>query len=164
MLLGTAQLRGGGNLRGQRGLTRGDLVALRVSGGYRKDDGWIDDVIRNEKDGNTVEKINARAQLLLKPAPDTSITFGILYQKENLGIPAFADTQLGKFRTGRVFRQSGESESQLYSLTVQQDFDTMALVSATNYLKKDSVNNIDATTAIRPLAISGPASTLPLSQ
>ncbi|MGR4890744.1 TonB-dependent receptor [Sphingopyxis sp. LARHCG72] len=128
-----------------------DLLGLRVSGGYRKDDGWIDDVIRNEKDANTVEKINARVQLLLKPGPDTSITFGVLYQKENLGIPAFADTQLGRFQTGRVFRQNGESESQLYSLAIQQDFDTMTLVSATNYLKKDSVNSIDATTAIRPL-------------
>lgn len=128
-----------------------DKIALRVSAGYRKDDGWINDTFRNDKNANTVEKYNARAQLLLKPAPDTSITFGALYQKENLGIPAFADRSLAGYQQSRVFRQSGKSESQLYSLTVEQNFDSMSLISATNYLKKDSVNNIDATATLNRL-------------
>lgn len=128
-----------------------DLLALRVSAGYRKDDGWIKDVFRNDDNANFTEKTSARAQLLLKPGPDTSITLGALYQKENLGIPAFADIALPENQSYRVFKQSGKSESQLYSLTIQQDFASMSLISATNYLKKDSVNNIDATTSIRPL-------------
>lgn len=128
-----------------------DMIALRVSGGYRKDAGWIDDVFRGEKNGNTIEKTNARGQLLVKPAPNMSITLSALYQKENLGIPAFSDVALPDYKTSRVFRQSGKSTSQLYGLTIQQDFDAMSLVSATNYLKKKSVNNIDATTSLRPL-------------
>lgn len=128
-----------------------DLLALRVSAGYRRDDGWIRDVFRNDDNANFTEKTNARGQLLLKPGPETSITLGALYQREKLGIPAFADLALPENQSLRVFRQSGTSEAQLYSLTIQQDFASMSLISATNYLKKDSVNNIDATTSIRPL-------------
>ncbi|MFC4312520.1 TonB-dependent receptor [Steroidobacter flavus] len=128
-----------------------ERMALRVSAGYREDAGWIDDVTRNEKDGNTVEKTNARAQLLLQPGEGTSIIFGLLYQKEELGLPFFEDFALQDYQTGRVFRQSGESEAKLSSVTIQHDWDWMSLTSATNYLRKDGTTTADTTNSVRTL-------------
>ncbi|WP_407352173.1 TonB-dependent receptor [Luteimonas sp. R10] len=132
-----------------------NLMALRVSAGYREDAGWIDDVVRGEKDGNTIEKRNLRAQLLLQPAEETSITTGFMYQKEDLGFPWHDDFAYGDYQTGRVFRPWGAADSRLLSLTVRQDWDRMALVSATNYLTNDSISTLDSTASL-----SGPISAM----
>lgn len=136
-----------------------DRVALRISGGYRKDAGWIDDIQRADDDGNTVEKTNGRAQLLLKPGENTSMIFGVLYQEEELGIPFFDDLALPDYQTARVYRQSGGSEARLYSATIQHDSDWMSLISASNYLVKDTINSTDSTTTARGLlaALAGVA-------
>jgi outer membrane receptor protein involved in Fe transport len=126
-----------------------DLMALRVSAGYRKDAGWIDDVLRGEADGNDVEKQNLRAQLLLTPGPDTDITLGFLYQKDERGLPWFDDLNLPNYETARVFRQGGGSEARLYSLTLRQNWDRMALTAATNYLSKNGFSTLDSTTTLR---------------
>lgn len=126
-----------------------DLMALRVSAGYRKDAGWIDDVLRDEKDGNEVEKQNVRAQLLLTPGPDTDIILGFLYQKDDRGLPWFDDISLPDYQTARAFRQSGGSEARLYSLTLRQNWDRMALTAATNYLRKDGFSTLDSTANLR---------------
>lgn len=120
-------------------------LALRASGGYRQDDGWIDDVARGESDVNTIEKSNLRGQLLFTPSADTSITLGVLHQTEDLGYPAEDDVNLPDYQVGRFYSPYGESESNLVSLTVQQDFEGLALISATNYLTKDVLSAIDVT-------------------
>lgn len=136
-----------------------DRVALRVSGGYRKDAGWIDNVRRGEKNVNTVEKTNARAQLLLQPGDDTTVVLGFLYQKEDLGNPFYDDLGLPDYQTARIYRDSADSDAKLYSATIQHDFDWMSLLSATNYMTKHTVNRGDSTVSLRPLvaALAGVA-------
>lgn len=120
-----------------------DHVALRMSAGYREDAGWIDDVTRNDDDANTVEKRNARAQVLFQPADRTSVTLGFLYQDEDRGLPPFDDLSLPKYQNGRIYRQGGDSDGQLFSLTLRQDWDAATLTAASNYLEKDSSATFD---------------------
>lgn len=132
-----------------------DLMAFRVSAGYREDAGWIDDVVRRERDANTIDKRNLRAQLLLQPAARTSVTGGFMYQKDDMGLPWHDDFAYGDYETGRIFRPSSGSEARLSSLTVRHDWDRMGLVSATNHLRNDSLSTLDATAGLR-----GPISAL----
>lgn len=115
-----------------------DRLALRVSAGYRDEGGWVDNVVTGEKDTNTLEKKNVRAQLLYAPGQDTSIILGAMYQTEDLGAPSRESTELDRYQAQERFRQTSESEASLLSLTVSQDFDGASLVSATNYLRRDS--------------------------
>ncbi|MFC4313064.1 TonB-dependent receptor domain-containing protein [Steroidobacter flavus] len=122
-----------------------DRVALRMSAGYRKDGGWIDDVTRGDKDANTIEKKNARAQLLVRPADGTSVILGFLYQNQEIGLPPFDDPGGADFANGKIYRQSRESDTKLFSLTLNQDWDRVSLVAASNYLTKDGKGTYDAT-------------------
>ncbi|MFC4312521.1 TonB-dependent receptor domain-containing protein [Steroidobacter flavus] len=126
-------------------------MALRVSAGHREDAGWIDDVARHEKDGNTVDKSDAHAQWLLRPGEATSILVSFLYQKERAGLPFFHDFALPEHQTARAFRQSSESQARLSSITLEQIWDEWSLTSASGYLHKEGTNTSDTTNAVRPL-------------
>jgi iron complex outermembrane receptor protein len=123
-------------------------LAFRASAGYRRDEGWIDDVVNGDTDVNTIEKSNLRGQLLFEPSPDTTITLGVLHQKEDLGYPAEDDVSLPDYQVARRYRPFGESEANLVSLTLQHEFDGLALISATNYLTKDVLSAIDVTASM----------------
>lgn len=129
-----------------------DRIAFRASAGFRHDEGWINDLPRNRKDANTVEKRNARAQLLLQPTDQTSIIVGVLYQKDDIGLPQFDDLTrtfqgrtVEEYESAKIFRQSRNSEATLASLTVNQEWDGMTLTSASNYLSKDLQATFDLT-------------------
>jgi len=128
-----------------------DKIALRVSAGYRKDAGWVDNIATHRDDANTVEKKSARAQLLLKPGEDTSLVLGVLYQKEDLGAPFYEDFGLAQYQTGRIFGETGGSDAKLFSATLQHDYDWLSVTSATNYVTKNSVATSDNTVSLRSL-------------
>lgn len=113
-------------------------LALRISAGYRDDDGWIDNIDTGEKNTNTLEKKNARAQLLYQPADNTSIILSAMRQTEDRGAQAREAQELEMYQSQGMFREHGDSTTTLLSLTVNQDYDNATLVSATNYLERDS--------------------------
>lgn len=128
-----------------------DLAALRISVGSRKNAGWIDDVLRHQKDGNDLRRDNARAQLLLQPSPDTSVVLGFLYQKDQAGLPPYEDVNRGEYQTGRIFRASSKAQSHATTLTIEHDWDFASLTSATNVLSKESSRADDASSSLRRL-------------
>ncbi|MBL4831062.1 MAG: TonB-dependent receptor, partial [Aliivibrio sp.] len=136
-----------------------DKLGVRVVGSYRNDSGYIDDTLRNEKNSNSVEKKNIRIALRWRPSDLTTIDAAYLYQKENLGTPNFSEAMPGdpKYTQRRQYRQTGPSETELYSFTLTHEFSFGSLVSSTNYLDKFSAANIDATNAFRGImgAITG---------
>lgn len=140
----------GGRIDGMVNVPLNAISALRVSAGYREDAGWIDNVANGARDVNDVEKRNLRAQFLLEPADRTSITAGFMYQKDDNGYPWHDDTALPDHQTSRIFAPWSNAEARLSSLTVRQDWDTMGLVSATNYIRNDSGNALDSTASLRP--------------
>src|ERR1700733_1989307 len=57
-----------------------DVLALRIVGFYRHEDGWIDNVGTGIKDSNTLEDGGARATLLYKPTERLSAKFLVSYE------------------------------------------------------------------------------------
>lgn len=133
-------------------LVRGRM-ALRASGGYRRDAGWIDDVRRGERNANGVEKTSGRVQLLITPGEKTSVILGLLYQGEDLGAPARDDLALPDHQTARSLSEHSRSEAALYSLTIRHDFEQASLTSASSYLYKTGFSANDATRAVRPVLL-----------
>ncbi|MFC3051526.1 TonB-dependent receptor [Kordiimonas pumila] len=128
-----------------------DKLGLRVVGSYRNDSGFIDDTLRNETNANSIEKKNVRVALRWKPSDLTTIDAAYLYQKEDLGTPNFSEAMPGDpiYTQRRQYRQTGPSETELYSFTLNHEFSFGSLVSSTNYLDKFSAANIDATNSFR---------------
>lgn len=130
-----------------------DVVAVRVAGSYRDQDGFIDNVHpgREREDVNSVEKTNVRTQVLIKPQDKTSVLLGFMYQDEDLQGTSFSDHLLPRYQQDRVYAQTGPGETSLSSLTIEHEFSAATLTSATNYLDKTSAANIDATMFFRGL-------------
>lgn len=129
-----------------------DRMALRIAGGYRDEAGWIDDAALGIRNGNSVQKRDVHAQLLLQPGTRTRVLLSLLYQNEGDGLPAFRDLKVPDYETNRLYRGSGTNSAKLYSLTITQDWDWMSLTSATNYMRKDLFLAADTTAAIARLA------------
>src|SRR3546814_18617943 len=49
-----------------------DAVALRVTGYYRNEDGWIDNIGTGIEDSNSIEAYGGRAALLMQPSHRTN--------------------------------------------------------------------------------------------
>jgi iron complex outermembrane receptor protein len=128
-----------------------DRMALRLSGGYRHDAGWIDDIKRHVEDANDVDKRNFHGQLLLRPDENTSVILSLLYQKAKAGQPDWEDIGLGDYQTARAYSAYTDIEAKLYSLTIQHDTDWMSVSSATNYVRKNTGGGADFTSTVRGL-------------
>jgi outer membrane receptor protein involved in Fe transport len=128
-----------------------DRLALRVSGGYRKDGGWIDNVALGLEDVNTVEKTNLRGQLLFAPGLDTSVILSVIHQSEDLGGPFQDYFATPVNTTASLYREGGSTNAELYSLTVEHELERFAITSASNYTVKDTDNIADGTASLTRL-------------
>ena len=129
-----------------------DLAAFRLVGSYRDQDGFIDNIdpsAAGREDINSVEKKNARGQLLVTPGARTSVLLSFMYQEEELGGSGYSDHALPRYQQSRTYLESGPSEASLSSLTVSHDFEYATLTSATNYLDRSTTQNVDATNSFR---------------
>jgi iron complex outermembrane receptor protein len=128
-----------------------DVAAVRIVGSYRNQDGFIDNIYPGDerRDINTVEKKNIRAQLLVKPESNTSVLLGFMYQDEALGGSDYSDVGLPRYEQSRAYHESGPSQARLASLTVIHEFSGATLTSATNYLDRNTTQDVDATSAFR---------------
>ncbi len=117
-----------------------DRLALRLSAGHREEGGWVDNIQTGEENINTVERDNARAQVLFAPSMNTSVILGVTYQSEDRGAPSRYMTALPAYQTMGTFAESSESDTTLYTFTVEHDFGGASLISATNYLDRESEN------------------------
>jgi len=125
------------------------VASLRVSTGYRRDSGWIDNLATGERGLNTVEKRNIRGQVLLRPSADATVILGVLHQAEDLGGPFYEDLRLAPYETARAYRERGAQRATLYSLTAEAALGWASVLSASNYLSKATVVQNDNSAALR---------------
>ena len=59
----------------------GDIAALRISGRYQNNDGWIKNLTGNQPTGGQLETQSIRGQLLLKPGSNFTSLFKVSYEK-----------------------------------------------------------------------------------
>lgn len=126
-------------------------LGLRVSGGIRRDGGWIDDALRHSSDENSIDKDNARLQLRFDPSDRASLILGYLYQEDDYGAPSYRDRSQPKYTTHRAYKAHSFAETDLTTLTFEYDWDNANLTAATSYMDRTIVSGQDSTTSLSRL-------------
>jgi outer membrane receptor protein involved in Fe transport len=162
----------GYSVTGAINVPMGDTFAMRASGFYRVDEGYIDSIGNNSipalqdpsvnvLDGtlvqegiNTVDTYGGRLQALFKPSDDFSITLMALMQNINSGAPNTVDgdpatlAQLnGSPVQSRYQEQFTDIAYRIYSGTIDWDFGAASLQSVTSYGTFEQDFQVDAAVA-----------------
>lgn len=164
---------GGGtgyNFNGVVNAPLGDEIAVRASGFYRKNAGWIDanegtvtitdalgaglsmDVpVIGGKNINEGQVWGGRGSILFKPTQNLSVRLTAIAQHIESDAPTFTEVDQedydpinGKARQTRFFREPNELKYRLYNGVVEYDFGFASLLSSTSYNKSDQTFTADA--------------------
>jgi iron complex outermembrane receptor protein len=114
-----------------------DVLALRIVGFYRHEDGWVDNIGTGRNDANTLEDGGARATLLYKPTDRLSVKFLVSYEDS---VPK--DASLTSPSLGLYTRNSNEPDIYSgkltnYNATINYQFDFANFTSSTTYSRFD---------------------------
>jgi outer membrane receptor protein involved in Fe transport len=117
-----------------------DKAALRVSGFYTHDSGFIDNLANGRDDVNESNVYGGRADLLVKPVEKLSLRLAAFAQDINRDGTASADFGLasgdpidGDLDQRRLRAEPFEQEFRLVSGTLTYDFENAALTSISSY-------------------------------
>ena len=112
----------------------GDKAAMRASGFYRRDAGYIDNVLTGQNDINRSDSVGGRVSLRVEPTDTISITLNALAQRIQGDGATSEDPALGERRQSRA-RDTGwyDRSAQAYSATLRADLGGADLTSITGY-------------------------------
>jgi outer membrane receptor protein involved in Fe transport len=143
----------GYNTRGSINVPLADAVALRASGFFRRDPGYIDNPIYGLRGVNEDRTYGGHLALLWKPSEDFSLKLSALYQQVKADSSNNADVPTPDYpqTLGLVTRQQldlpgyggYESKVQAYSATLQARFAAIELTSISGYNINTSFNAAD---------------------
>jgi iron complex outermembrane receptor protein len=134
-----------------------NLLGLRVSGYYRDDPGFIDNVETGKKDVNSDKAWGFRASVLYQPTQQLSVKLGALVQRTNAdGLdavsynlsPSFPPPFVlshGDLNTYLHLDQPNHAKDEIYSAEINYDLGWANLVSATGYSIEDDYRYTDVT-------------------
>ena len=155
----------GGSARGVLNVPLGDTAAIRVSGYYDDEPGFINDPLRHAKDTNGAQISGARIGLFWQPIEPLTIRLTAIGQDilshgtstEDLN-PNTLKPLYGDLTQSRTFAEPNAVAYRLYNLTANYDFHFATLTSATSYGTLHQNGNEDATAMYGPLlsSIFGP--------
>ncbi len=154
----------------------GDSVAIRASGFYRRDAGFIDAVGRPAENINGSKSYGGRASVLFQPSDALSVRLTAIAQNIRANAPSVfdadptsfdpvandfvagpaADSFTGAPLNGRLvfaqfFPDSSDVDYRLYNGTVDWDLGFASLTSATSYGILDQAQKIDGSVGLRRL-------------
>jgi iron complex outermembrane receptor protein len=114
-----------------------DVLALRIVGFYRHEDGWVDNIGTGRNDANTLEDGGVRATLLYKPTDRLSVKLLVSYEDS---VPK--DASLTSPSLGLYTRNSNEPDIYSgkltnYNATINYQFDFANFTSSTTYSRFD---------------------------
>ncbi len=139
----------------------GDVAALRASGFYRKNAGWIDGTgddtnflgipALGGKNINESEVWGGRGSVLFKPTSELKIRLTAIAQhiesdaaSEVEVDPDSYDPIDGKLRQSRYFEDPNELDYRLYNGALEYDFGFASLLSSTSFGKSEQTFTADA--------------------
>jgi outer membrane receptor protein involved in Fe transport len=140
----------GWNANGVINVPLGDVLALRVSGYYRKVGGFIDTVGISRRNANDYQSYGGRASLLFQPVENFSVRLTAIAQNIRANsrgtfdadpltlAPLATDPSSGASTNGRLTRsefypEQNNVDYRLYNGTVSWDFGAASLTSVTSY-------------------------------
>lgn len=120
-----------------------DELGLRVTGYYRDEDGWIDNVGTGVKNANSLEAYGGRAILLMQPSDRMKVKLLASYENSKPADSGLTNPLLGKFvrRSDRPDLFQGELTN--YNVTANYEFDFAELISSTTLSKYDASFYVD---------------------
>ena len=120
-----------------------DQLGLRVTGYYRNEDGWIDNIGTGIKDSNSLEAYGGRAILLMRPSDRMTVKLLASYENSKPADSALTNPALGRFvrRSDRPDLFQGKLTN--YNVTVNYEFDFAELISSTTLSDYDASFYVD---------------------
>lgn len=134
-----------------------DKVALRATGFYSRDGGYIDNLARNEKDVNRSDVYGGRLDLLLAPIEALDIRLSAFAQdikRDGEGTSDYAPTGApldSDLDQRRLFAEPFDQEFRLVSGTLTYDFGPASLTSISSYQTSDTAQIADYSPLYVPL-------------
>ena len=132
----------------------GSDLAVRATGFYRSDPGYIDDPLRGS-DVNDGKTYGGRISLMARPAPALRIRASALMQNirsDGTNIvdvdPVTLKPTISKYDHERFVNEPNNIDYRLYNTTIDYDFGPVSLVSATSYGTLKQVGIVDGSGAL----------------
>ena len=153
--LGFSSVSGGGKGLSVRGAVNvpliADLLAVRVSAYSRKDPGYVDDTLRNQKDVNSFRNEGARVTAYLKPNArfDAKLMLDTQTIKtDDAATPQYdaatLQPQFGKYGARNILAQPLKNKYDRGALTLNYDLGFATLLSVTSAMRQDTDLTADA--------------------
>ena len=124
-------------------------AAILASGFYRKDPGYIDNILTGQKDINEKRSWGAHVSALWQPSDDFTVKLGFLHQRDEADgwdrIAGDNGNDFGQRLINHDTRDSSAGHNELTLLTarVSAAVGAVQLDSITAYLKRSAIYNID---------------------
>lgn len=143
--------------RGAINAPLGNAAAVRVSGFYRSDPGFIDDPHLGH-DVNDGTRYGGRASLLLKPTDRLQIRASAMAENIRSNGTSTVDVDpvtlrpaTGELEHTRVLREPNDIDYRLYNATIDYSLGGVGLVSSTSYGTLDQKTAQDASSVYAPI-------------
>jgi iron complex outermembrane recepter protein len=135
-----------------------DIAAVRVSGFYSHDGGFIDNLALGQDDANQSKVYGGRVDFLLKPVDKLSVRLTAFAQNIYRDGSEASDFNLatgtpidGAYDQRRLLREPFGEHFYLFSGTVNYDFGPAQLTSVSSFQKTESANGRDLSPLYVPL-------------
>ncbi|MET0272313.1 MAG: TonB-dependent receptor [Phenylobacterium sp.] len=150
-----------GSVKGVFNAPLGDKAAVRVSGYYSDQSGFIDDPTRDAKNVNEAKYSGVRASLLFQPTDNFTLRASAVGQEISSKGSSEEDVDqitlepvYGERAQSRLFAQPSDVSYRIYNLTADYDLGFANLVSATSYATLQLDRNEDGTALLGDLLSS----------
>lgn len=137
-----------------------DKIAVRASGYYSRDGGYVDNVALGEKDVGRARIYGGRIDLLLQPTEALSVRLSGFAQNihrdgtAQVDYTLGGDTVTGDLQQRRVLREPFNQRFRVVSGTINYDFGGATLTSITSYQTNDVAFRLDSSPLYVPLLTS----------
>ncbi len=120
-----------------------DELGLRVTGYYKNEDGWVDNIGTGIENSNSLEAYGGRATLLMRPSERMSVKLLASYENSMPRDSALTNPALGKFVRNSDRPDLFQGKLTNYNITVNYEFDFAELISSTTLSDYDASFYVD---------------------
>ncbi|MDE1150866.1 MAG: TonB-dependent receptor [Azospirillaceae bacterium] len=138
-----------------------DNLAVRASGFYRRDPGYIDDAQRGSQNVNDDRTYGGRVSVLFRPTEALTLRASVVMQNldsdgtNQIDVdPLTLKPVAGPYAQAQVINQPNDMRYRIYNLTGTYDFEDMQLLSSTSFGSLTQEQVADATGLYGPLLTS----------
>jgi iron complex outermembrane recepter protein len=136
-----------------------DLLAVRLSGSYRDDPGYIENLTNGQKNVNHAEVQNGRIAFLWTPTESLSVKLNAVFQERqayglgredyNLTTDQPVEGDLKQIQTPGT--NHDREELDLYNLTIDDDFGWAKFTSSSSFARSSYVGGQDLSSLFNPI-------------